>query len=81
MTLEEALEILHETLNQCGKDNPTFYGAIALKVALDYIEKESISKEKIRDRIKCWQLKKEKDPYNNAFDEIRIRELQELLGE
>lgn len=95
MTLEEAMEILHETLNQCGKDNPTFYGAIAVKVALDYIENKSIPKDKVKEVLIIVQGEKnlamnniiEKDDghlaeYGAVAQELGYIEakLQELLG-
>lgn len=40
-----------------------------------------IPKSKIEKRIKYWKNKSKKDSYNSPFHDIRIRELQQLLGE
>ena len=69
----------------------TFYGGRALKIALDYIENESIPKEKVREMIEELKTEFDKNNSNGAYgtDYYIVAEqyafaeekLQELLGE
>ena len=81
MELSEAMEILNETMKKLYEDDErTNYGRDALKTAINYIENESIPKEKIKEKIKELELLKNALPIRTEIPRF-IGFLQELLGE
>lgn len=77
MTLKEAKEILKNFLHWDNKKYPPQTECEAIETLLNYIENESIPKEKVREKIKSI----EDVSGLTTYDEEKLNALYELLGD